>query len=253
MKDHSLIDVLDSLLTDNGFLHMQAIDERLREENPNYRFYGPEEGAHPQYLLILDIDLTELPSSSEFLEMQSTLFQHMVETSLPSTFDKNVSFLLTISNPEGVVLKQNTEDFILQVEEDPYYFKKLVLVYDPDSAKRLAENYKESGQDTQNFFYDQINAQAAFDAFVEGHNPIYKLIAKLCIKLPFIPLPLRDHETPIILSEVLQTKIASEDLLLLWDKVCLSSIGDISSLSLKVDVKELDDILTAWDMTEVTE
>lgn len=253
MKDLSLIDILNSILMDNGFMHLQEVDECLHDIYQNFRFYGPNKGTHPQYLLILDIDLKELASVSEFLEMQSVLFQRLVEAIRRPAFDKNVSLLILISKSAGEVLQQNLDDFILQVEEDPYYFKKLVLVYDPESAKKLTEHYKSSSQNTYQYFYDHINAQNSFEAFVEGNDPIYQLIAQLYIKLPFIPIPLEDQESPTILSEVLRAKIDSEDLLLLWDKVCLSDASDINSLSLKADEEALDSILIVWDITEVGE
>lgn len=246
----NLHDILDEMLINNGFVHMNNIDEMLQEEYGDYRFFGPEEGTPPSYLLILDLASDQIPTSEKFLKSQFSLYSLLSETISSPSFDKNVYFLVTISNSNSAMLEFKTNDFILKVEEDPYCFKKLVLEYNSESAEMLAKKINESGQDIQSFFTEQINTQANFDSFIKGKNSVYELIANLFIKLPFISLPLQNYQRPIILSEELQKKIKSNNLQTLWEKVYVFKESDINNLSLNSNLDELDTLLVEFDIQE---
>lgn len=244
-----LFDIIDELLQQNGFEDITRVDEVL-QKNGSFKFYAPVKDTPEQYLLIENLKSNEIPPVNEFLKSQSYIFNALDEVVNRPGFAKNVSFLLTLETSGGEKPNELLEKFILKIEEDPYFFKKLVLLYDPKTAEVIVSECKKTKQDIPKYFEHQINSIANFDSFVNGKNAIYKLVAQLYIKLPFVSLPLKKIERSNLLAEELQQAIQDEKLEALWKEVCAFNMDYDNKLSINANMKDLDELLTKLDIRE---
>jgi len=77
----------------------------------------------------------EQNDASKVLELQDEWFEKCKEQIDSKEFDKNTSLLILANNDKNEIKKQE----ILLIEEDPFQFKKYVLLLTSDSLKHLIE------------------------------------------------------------------------------------------------------------------
>ena len=77
----------------------------------------------------------EQSDASKVLELQDEWFEKCKERIDSKDFDKNTSLLILANKDENEIKKQE----ILLIEEDPFQFKKYVLLHTADILKQLVE------------------------------------------------------------------------------------------------------------------
>lgn len=121
------------------------------------------------------------------LEHQAKYFEDCKEVVSDSALEKNLSLLILheTKNLLNSSLKQKT----LEIEENPYFFKKYVLYFTPTELSSLLST---STSIDMNFLGIQISSKKTFAAYKENLNneTWQSLLYRLAIKVPFVKLNL---------------------------------------------------------------
>lgn len=120
---------------------------------------------------------------AKVLELQDDWFDKCKEKIDSKEFDKNTSLLILSNKDENEVEKQE----ILLIEEDPFQFKKYVLLFTLDSLKQLFEQ-TENGKPER--ILDLMINETVFNdykTYYDDHNWRH-LLYHLAQKLPFLKI-----------------------------------------------------------------
>jgi hypothetical protein len=107
-----------------------------------------------------------------------------------SRMDKNLSMLVCLENK----MEGNNEELmknIFNIEEDPYFFKKNVFVYNREQEKLLRNLFSDKKNiSSESILNEIINNTQKFVDFKnqpdEINNSLYGVCSRLLIKLPFL-------------------------------------------------------------------
>ena len=112
---------------------------------------------------------------------------------ISSSFEKNATLIIFTSQEE--TLSINVEKQAIAIEEDPYFFKKQVLVVPTQDIDIISIRYGEHRQNYISYLKNLISDPQAFGEFMNSriHSPTsmareYSFSAKLYEKLPFLSL-----------------------------------------------------------------
>lgn len=123
-----------------------------------------------------------------------------------NTFDKNATLIICYNGPATP-----ESDIISQIEEDPYVFKKNVLIY---SKKQMEELNGLIGNDfTVDNLNKLLNKASNFEKMKRGDQDSgYALLCRLFVKLPFLVYK-KDTETTLhSLPEQIESELQKKEL-----------------------------------------
>jgi hypothetical protein len=142
----------------------------------------------------------------DFLEEQDELFDSAKKIAEHDpVFDKNASLLLI----QKVSSDTNLNDFkkeILEIEEDPYQFKKQVLIYSESVKDELDEQLLNYG------FTELLVNQNTFKQYKENYpeSTWHTLLYRIAQKLPFVPINIEKNKNLSSLFKTNQTAIVAK-------------------------------------------
>lgn len=118
---------------------------------------------------------------AKVLAMQDEWFEKCKEKIKTKDFDKNTSLLILLNRDEHETKKKD----ILFIEEDPYQFKKYVLVYDSESHQNLISN---SGVGKPKEILDLLVRESVFNEYKSNYSEYNwrHLLYNIAQKLPFL-------------------------------------------------------------------
>ncbi|MBY0202732.1 ABC-three component system middle component 1 [Paenibacillus cucumis (ex Kampfer et al. 2016)] len=163
--------------------------------------------------------------------------------------DKNLSLIIFIEC-NSLEEHKKIDSIIFDIEEDPYDFKKYVLVHSLDEVKELSENLSDNELKVTDYIEQKLVDSELFSDFKKGKkNGViteYELITKLYIKLPFLNLRNLSRDT-LDLSALIKTEIKEEDYNIWIELLNLSSLSnqledDIQKMEFFVNSLEEEDV-----------
>jgi len=179
-----MIEKLYTIFESEGFTSITKEDNYLflkRKDREKFEYYVIEE-------------LTEL---GNIIENQTQIFKKIKQQLDDKELEKNTTYLICFKNDK---LPLSSMDYkqILEIEEDSYYFRKLVLTYTQDQLTKL--------NDTDDFtkIIKDIDKFEKFKEDCKNKNlseSLYEIVSQLYIKLPFLKLPIISESKNIILEE----------------------------------------------------
>lgn len=189
-----MLNKLNQIFQDNGFEVVNNNDNlKILKRNDNEKF---------EYFLL--IQSTNIANILE--EKQLQYLKILKDTIRDKEVDKNSTLLICF---ESEILPLNLEIYkeILKIEEDPYFFRKLVLPYTQEQVGFL-ENPDEFG----NIIKDMDKFEEFKDACKNRDltNSQYEIISQLYIKLPFFKLPIISNIKNIVLDQYKSSLSAEE-------------------------------------------
>lgn len=175
-----------SLIFQNNLFKIVIDEEKLKilKRNDNYKH---------EYFIIVEIERLEIFT----IEQQKEYLNIIKKCIEDKEVDKN-STLLICFRSETLPLNAEIYKLILKIEEDPYFFRKLVLPYTEEQIRYL-DNPDEFGNIIKN-----TNKFEEFKTSCEKKNLTnsqYEIISQLYIKLPFFKLPTVSNVKNIVLDE----------------------------------------------------
>lgn len=189
-----MLDKLNQIFQDNGFKVVKNNDDlKILKRNDNEKF---------EYFLL--VQSTNISNILE--EKQLQYLKTLKDTIQDKEVDKNSTLLICF---ESKILPLSSEIYkeILKIEEDPYFFRKLVFPYTQEQIGFL---------DNPDEFGNIIKDTAKYEEFKVAcknrdlTNSQYEIISQLYIKLPFFKLPTISNIKNIVLDEYKSSLSAEE-------------------------------------------
>lgn len=143
------------------------------------------------------------------IKNQANDFEQMTggEVKISSSFDKNATLIIFTTHEARV--NNNVMKQAISIEEDPYFFKKQVLLISEKDIPIIASNFDEHKDSYIAYIQNLISDTERFNEFtslnmfgLSGKGIEYSFVAKLYEKLPFLALLVAPSN-----QEVLQHKI----------------------------------------------
>ncbi len=180
-----MLNKLESIFHNNDFETVFDNDDlKVLKRNDNSKF---------EYFVI--VELNDLKNVLK--EKQLDYLKIIKENIKDKEVDKNSTLLFCFKN-ESLPLQADVYKNILEIEEDPYYFRKLVLPYTQQQLEKIRElnNFDQIIEEPKKFeeFKRECKSQNLTDS-------IYEIVSQLYIKLPFFKLPVITETKNIVLDE----------------------------------------------------
>ncbi|MBC8770566.1 hypothetical protein H4O18_21420 [Arenibacter sp. BSSL-BM3] len=165
------------LLINNLFSQLGLVKSEL-ELGSIYTF---EDSNKRTYWLIIETD-----NLNNVIENQSNYFEQAKNRINSEWFDKNVS-LLILHKVENF---ENIQSLVLEIEENPYLFKKQVILFKETEWENLNRAIESEENTIKNFIENKILDEAIFKIHKENinNNNYESLLYRLAHKIPFIKL-----------------------------------------------------------------
>lgn len=133
------------------------------------------------YWLIIETD-----NLNNVIENQANYFEQAKNRINNEWFDKNVN-LLVLHKVENF---DNIQSSVLKIEEDPYLFKKQIILYKDTERENLNRAIEAEENTIKDFIENKILDEAVFKIHKDkiNNNDYESLLYRLAHKIPFIKL-----------------------------------------------------------------
>lgn len=133
------------------------------------------------YWLIIETD-----NLINVIENQANYFEEAKKMINNEWFDKNVN-LLILHRVENF---ENFQSLVLEIEEDPYLFKKQIILYNDSEVEKLNQALEQQQQNIKGFIENKILEEEVFKKHKENinNNDYESLLYRLVHKIPLINL-----------------------------------------------------------------
>lgn len=176
---------------------------------------------------------------AKVLELQDAWFDKCKEKVDSKEFDKNTSLLILANNDEKEIKKQD----ILLIEEDPFQFKKYVLLYTSSALKNLSDE-SENGEPEN--ILDLIVSDTVFYEYKKKYSDYNwrHLLYNLAHKLPFLNINVAvNQDLDNLFSETKESLTKNE--LLEYSEFIEKQYED--GVLTKIENLDLDDLIELFD------
>ncbi|SEN91421.1 hypothetical protein SAMN05444671_2427 [Flavobacterium sp. CF108] len=183
-------------IINNLFSQLGLINKEL---NCGVIHFFEGENKHSYWLVI------ETDNLKEVLQKQSEYFNSAKEIVNDEWFDKNVSMLIL----HKVENFDNIQNLVLEIEENPYLFKKEIILYKEIELEKLYQALEEQEITIKNFIENKILDEAVFKAHKDNinNNNFESLLYRLAHKIPFIKLDILQENGLVTLTDNNRQKI----------------------------------------------
>lgn len=144
-------------------------------------FYSFDDINKKSYWLIIETD-----NLINVIENQVNYFEEAKKIINNEWFDKNVN-LLILHRVENF---ENFQSLVLEIEEDPYLFKKQIVLYNDSEVEKLNQALVQQQQNIKGFIENKILEEEVFKKHKENinNNDYESLLYRLVHKIPLINL-----------------------------------------------------------------
>lgn len=200
--------------------------------NPNgdyFIYVKIPENALPYICNNIQIKLSRLIKNEiDFIEQSSGK-----RITISSSFDKNSTLIILTDQLDASNKSSDIYNQAIAIEEDPYFFKKQVLVISSKELEVASSRYDKFSTNYLEYLNNVISNTESFNCFINSkenrRNNLaieYSFVAKLYEKLPFLSLSVQET-TPDDLQKNINDDLTKEQ------------YDECESL-LQLDVKKLD-------------
>lgn len=169
-------EIINKIFCESGFTKIDL----KNKENYNLDFY--ENIQKETFYVSYYINIGDI--SNHFLSTDIPKIFSLIKdnhTKYINTMDKNLTMLVLIEGNESEY--SNHKTLILDIEEDPYFFKKNVISYSVEEVEKFNLIKLDSITSTVN---EMANNISEFEKYKHQENSIYEFCTKLLIKIPFL-------------------------------------------------------------------
>lgn len=154
------------------------------------------------YWLIIETD-----NLNNVIESQSNYFEQAKNIINNEWFDKNVNLLIL----HRVESFDNIQSLVLEIEEDPYLFKKQIILYKDTELENLNQAIEVEETTIKDFIEKKILDESIFKIHKESinNNDYESLLYRLAHKIPFIKLNISQENGLAALTDNNTQKIES--------------------------------------------
>jgi hypothetical protein len=200
--------LVKKILTEKNFI----IEESIMEDEHSFLASRTENNKF-DFLTVMPIRKDEINREVIKEKIERYLLK-IIETK--QTFvglEKNLS-LVVLLEVDSLDISKEISSLIYDIEEDPYDFKKYVLVYSNEQVSLLKLFKGTSEGEIIPFINNILNNSQVFSKFKNNEESedslIYDLVSKLFIKIPYLSID-NNQQTITNLFEEIVESIQSED------------------------------------------
>lgn len=203
--------------------------------NADFKIYGLREQQNYWVIVQYEDDVANV------VDQQIELFVKAKEIVQHSAFDKNANLLVlnkikTISNIKT--------DILLQIEENPYHFKKSILYYTEEEFKNLSDAI--GNLPTLSTIESMILTEKIFEQhklYFDANN-VESLVYRMAIKIPFIKMNITQTNNLKSLEEINTNSLENNQFndLLVQSFLTLSD-EDFSTVTTEAIINKLKTVL----------
>lgn len=205
--------VILNILRENGF---DGYKEITSDYVSSMTFTYRKNSNKSEFFIVVSIsekDFINLDEVKVFSELSKILKESSEYT---SEVDKNTSIVICICK-DGKGLNPILEKKELQVEENPYFFKKYVLSYNKETGEKVFGDilkYYDISHSITNFIGSIITNPERFRAFKLNpeNDDEFMLVSKIVMKVPIMPVKVPDNQSIKPLSSMMEDSISSQNL-----------------------------------------
>lgn len=204
-----MIKILKNIMVSNGLV---VVDVDVDSEISDFYLYRGSSSQREEYFLVLELTDTSNETLRKFLdEKAQEIFEDIQKSGkVEIFFEKNCTMLICINS------ERLDPELVLALEEDPYNFKKNVIIYSNSELDEL-DNYLVSRPMkafTGDMINDVLNANDGRDflafKYQRGRNVLYDLVVRVVLKLPFLVYKPREQKLEN-LSEKIDEAISDDN------------------------------------------
>ncbi len=198
-------EIVYKILVELGYEDTQAM---AIEEGINSVLFKNSQKEESQYYVVSTCN-EEFFQNINMEELQIIIYDK-IKNLLEKTpaVDKNTSWII------GVECNSNYEDImskVLQIEENPYYLKKMVCPYLQEELNEFIDEIEGNSKYIE-YIQKEVLDVNRFTGFYEGKDIVYDFISRLFIKLPSIELPVIKDKGLNNLSDEIEKKVIENEL-----------------------------------------
>lgn len=215
--------IMHEAVNDSGFI--------LEKTSDNTDFFIKENGEAQRYLIIHVLD--------QLLSVEN--IHELVNESLPETMQKQPAFkkncdLIIIYKVDFLSDFNGIEEQVLEIEENPYYFKKYFFYYsDAEEKLLIGKSYED--------FKSQIKKMDEFDEYKKDplKPSFHSLFTRMFIKFPFLEIP-KFSKSFQNLTDSVSEKVNANDLVKTYDLIRKYEANNIDEVLSELLNEELENI-----------
>lgn len=206
--------VILNILKENGFDGCEELSiDYLKSVFFNYRKDDPK----IEFFVIASIEqknFLNIDANKMFSDISKSLKNSSMYT---AEVDKNTSLVLCVAKDIALKSFEALEKKELQIEENPYLFKKYVLSYDEKITEEvfgeILKTYNKSSNISK-YIESVVTNPEKFRSYKINavNNEDYMLLTKIIMKVPIIPVKVPDNKSIKPLANMIQDNIISENL-----------------------------------------
>ncbi|EJB5619817.1 Uncharacterised protein [Acinetobacter baumannii] len=215
--------IMHEAVKDSGFI--------LEKSSDNTNFFIKENGGAQRYLIVHVLD--------QLLSVES--IHKLINESLPDKMQKQPAFkkncdLIIIYKVNFLNDFNEIEEQVLEIEENPFYFKKYFFYYsDAEEKLLLGKSYED--------FKSQIKKMDEFDEYKKDplKPSFHSLVTRLFIKFPFLEIPKFSKSFQNLFDSVSE-KVNAENLVKTYDLIGKYEADSIDEVIAELLSEELENI-----------
>lgn len=237
-----MLNAIKSLLSDCNYEYMETLKiVSIDKEHSLSIFMGKL--VENQVFLVVSIQESDLLEEKIKDELVIDIANAFRNTAIyESDMDKNISLVYCV---EKDVNSPHLAKRKVELEDDPYYFKKYVFSYSKTDAEKFEQLCKQYGKTETSFVQSYILNIDNFSKFktnYENEN-VYRMISDLVIKFPMIPISFEEQEEiKTVEGYMKEVKVCSDNEIEKLD--CI--IDSISKIEITNTDELLDKIFDVW-------
>lgn len=185
--------IINNILCELNFSPAEQFVVQKNETHFNLMPFFLKDDSSQVYLILplLESQLLEL-NFSEILPYIAESFHKT--NGYKSDMEKNTALVFCIKRD---VNSEYLEQLQIDIEDDPYYFKKYVFGYFPDEPQKFEQLKKEYAVSSYvEFIHTYILNRDNFQKFKSNalNEKMYRLISDLLVKIPVMPIEVRKSD-----------------------------------------------------------
>lgn len=206
--DNLFDELMESIFIESGLSlsKINYIEESYEISTPLYIAHKP----NSDYFIYFNLPEKALPFVSNDIQINlSSILRNDISSmnviygepiTISSSFEKNSTLIIITSKETNS--KNNIDKHVMSIEEDPYFFKKQILVVSKNHIEVISSSFSEHRQNYKSYLEKLISNPQVFNEFVNSSSLgmsnmaiEYSFAAKLYEKLPFLALSV-EKSTP---------------------------------------------------------
>jgi len=224
-----LRNIIQRIFTDNGFVELTIQDDF---QGGKIAFYANYSSNATNFYLVVYPEYINTDFLSEHVPSYFRAIKEF-EIGYDERMDKNLSMLVCVKADNFD--EESLSGITFEIEEDPYFFKKYVIVYNDNNLTELNKKFITKEKDSNTILNEIVNDTESFLSYKNGESKneslLYEIGSNLMIKIPFLRLEKKTEKMEDLSKEIAERLIVEG--IQEFNKSLLGLDNDLKKLSIE--------------------